>query len=502
MSAMSRTLLARRRRPHAGRPGRRPRAAGRGRPHRLGRATTPRRCAADAADEVVELDGALVTPAFVDAHAHTTETGLALAGLDLHRRVVAWPRPCAGWRTPPGAAPAGRCSATAGTRRALARGPRRRPAHELDRGGVRRRSSTWPGSTCTPRRSRRALAAAPELRDLPRLVRRRPGRARRPPRRPRRRPRRHQRPALRRELQRRRRCRPRPPPGIGCVHEMSAPHIVRRRGPADLLGAVADRPDLPDVVGYWGELVATPTRRGVAGVARAGPAPLLGWPATCSPTARSARTRRRCARRYTDDAATPRARLPRRPSRSPTTSSPARGPGCRPASTSSATRPSTPSRRASSRRPTSSALAAVRAGPAPARARRDGRRRRASPTWPGSGMVASVQPVFDACVGRRRRACTPSGSAPDRAPAAQPVRATWPRPASRWRSAPTPRSRRGPVGRPCAPRVHHHDPAQRISAERRLAPPHRGGWRRRRRRRVVRRLGRRPAASVDASAAT
>jgi len=34
-------------------------------------------------DEVVELDGALVTPAFVDAHVHTTETGLLLTGLDL-----------------------------------------------------------------------------------------------------------------------------------------------------------------------------------------------------------------------------------------------------------------------------------------------------------------------------------------------------------------------------------------------------------------------------------
>lgn len=34
-------------------------------------------------DEVVDLDGALVTPAFVDAHVHTTATGLALSGLDL-----------------------------------------------------------------------------------------------------------------------------------------------------------------------------------------------------------------------------------------------------------------------------------------------------------------------------------------------------------------------------------------------------------------------------------
>ncbi|MEV4950166.1 amidohydrolase [Streptomyces sp. NPDC053755] len=34
-------------------------------------------------DDVVDLEGALVTPAFVDAHVHTTATGLALTGLDL-----------------------------------------------------------------------------------------------------------------------------------------------------------------------------------------------------------------------------------------------------------------------------------------------------------------------------------------------------------------------------------------------------------------------------------
>ncbi|MCK1798929.1 amidohydrolase [Streptomyces sp. XM4193] len=38
---------------------------------------------ADGVDEVEHLDGALVTPAFTDAHVHTTATGLALTGLDL-----------------------------------------------------------------------------------------------------------------------------------------------------------------------------------------------------------------------------------------------------------------------------------------------------------------------------------------------------------------------------------------------------------------------------------
>ncbi|MGK5730623.1 amidohydrolase [Streptomyces sp. URMC 124] len=38
---------------------------------------------AEGVDEVVDLQGALVTPAFTDAHVHTTATGLALTGLDL-----------------------------------------------------------------------------------------------------------------------------------------------------------------------------------------------------------------------------------------------------------------------------------------------------------------------------------------------------------------------------------------------------------------------------------
>jgi predicted amidohydrolase YtcJ len=37
----------------------------------------------DAADAVIDLNGALVTPAFTDSHVHATSTGLALTGLDL-----------------------------------------------------------------------------------------------------------------------------------------------------------------------------------------------------------------------------------------------------------------------------------------------------------------------------------------------------------------------------------------------------------------------------------
>jgi predicted amidohydrolase YtcJ len=41
---------------------------------------------APTADRVIPGEGALLTPAFVDAHVHATATGLALTGLDLHSR--------------------------------------------------------------------------------------------------------------------------------------------------------------------------------------------------------------------------------------------------------------------------------------------------------------------------------------------------------------------------------------------------------------------------------
>ncbi|HEV2633777.1 MAG TPA: amidohydrolase family protein [Actinocrinis sp.] len=53
----------------------------------------------DDVDETIDLDGALVTPAFVDAHVHATSSGLALTGVDLSGcrsktdlldRVAAW----------------------------------------------------------------------------------------------------------------------------------------------------------------------------------------------------------------------------------------------------------------------------------------------------------------------------------------------------------------------------------------------------------------------------
>ena len=88
---------------------------------------------------VVELGGALVTPAFVDAHVHATDTGLALSGLDLSS--VRSAREC--WTAVAAFAAAsagGRrwCTGTAGTSR---RGSDQRPpsADELDRAARGRR---------------------------------------------------------------------------------------------------------------------------------------------------------------------------------------------------------------------------------------------------------------------------------------------------------------------------------------------------------------------------
>ena len=53
------------------------------------------------ADRTVDLAGALVLPAFVDAHFHATATGLALSGLDLWPAAsLATALTSPGWATP------------------------------------------------------------------------------------------------------------------------------------------------------------------------------------------------------------------------------------------------------------------------------------------------------------------------------------------------------------------------------------------------------------------
>jgi len=205
------------------------------------------------ADEVVDLEGALVAPAFVDAHVHTTETGLALGGLDLrsarsvaeilaaveHASRTGRGRPVLGhgWdernlaegRPPTGAeldrASAGGVvylgrvdshSAIVSSALAAAAGARNH-AGWTDDGRVERdahhavRSTTREGLSAAARgeAQRTALSAAAAA-------------------------------------------------GIGCVHEMSAPHIAPETDLAALvaLAGPGGGDPLPDVVPYRGQLVA------------------------------------------------------------------------------------------------------------------------------------------------------------------------------------------------------------------------------------------------------
>ena len=82
-----------------------------------GSATTPQRAYADSADDVVDLDGRLVTPGFVDAHVHLASTGFALQSVDLRGATSSRTRSTCSRRarTHPDAARC--CSPTAGTRR-------------------------------------------------------------------------------------------------------------------------------------------------------------------------------------------------------------------------------------------------------------------------------------------------------------------------------------------------------------------------------------------------
>lgn len=206
----------------------------------------------DGVDEMVQLDGALVTPAFEDAHVHTTETGLALQGVDLSdapslaialdrvadaaRRSGGRPILGHGWdeRTWPEGRPPTRQeldraayggvvylsrvdvhSAVVSSALAQAAGSRGLPGWSED-GRVEReahhaaRDATRAGLTAAARRDLHlaALDAAAAA-------------------------------------------------GIGSVHEMSAPHIASEDDLRELMELSGERPDRPEVRAYRGQLVAT-----------------------------------------------------------------------------------------------------------------------------------------------------------------------------------------------------------------------------------------------------
>ncbi|HYT10904.1 MAG TPA: amidohydrolase family protein [Mycobacteriales bacterium] len=204
--------------------------------------------AAGPADDVVDLGGALLTPAFVDAHVHSTSTGLALLGLDLS-----------------GAASLGellsaveRAARASGGRPLLGHGwdesrwPERRPPStaELDRaayGGVVYLSRVDVHSAVV---SSALLAAAPLVRTLPgwsesgQLTRDAHHAARRVAR-----------DALtagqRRDAQRAT-LRAAASLGVGCLHELAGPDLSGVDDLTALVRLAGEEPG-PEVLPYWGE---------------------------------------------------------------------------------------------------------------------------------------------------------------------------------------------------------------------------------------------------------
>lgn len=278
---------------------------------------------AGAADDVIDLDGALVTPAFTDAHVHTTATGLALTGLDLSDapsldaalalvRAFAAARPADrvllghGWdaaRWPGGRPP---------TRAELDEAAGGRPLYlsridvhsavvttallDLVRGDTGRPDAPLTGDAHHEVRAAALGAVTPAQRIEA------------------------QRAALARAASL----------GIASVHECAGPEISSEDDFTGLLRLAAEEPG-PRVVGYWAEQGEEGWRR---------PAPLVrsAPPATCSSTAPSARTPPACTSRTVTRPAT-RAPPTWTPQPSPLMSSPAPRRASRRASTPSGTPP-------------------------------------------------------------------------------------------------------------------------------------------------------------------
>lgn len=214
---------------------------------------------------VIDLGGALVTPAFVDAHVHATSTGLALTGLDLR----------ASGSVAEVLAAVEKASRAARGRPVLGSGwdetrwPERRPptAAELDRasyGGAVYLARVDVHSAVV---SSSLMAAVPTLRGIAGFAA--DGWQRGPAHDPVRvaafaaltsgQRQDAQRAALRRAAEL----------GIACVHEMAGPVISSADDLAALMALAAAEP-LPEVVGYWAELFGIDTARELGAVGAAG----------------------------------------------------------------------------------------------------------------------------------------------------------------------------------------------------------------------------------------
>ncbi|MBD0292040.1 MAG: amidohydrolase family protein [Jiangellaceae bacterium] len=220
----------------------------------------------DSADEVVQLEGALVTPAFVDAHVHVMETGLARDGVDLSNcvslaecldRVVAHARSRPsepvfghGWdeRSWPEARPPTRTEVDRATGGAVAY-LSRVDVHSavvssalLDAVPAVLHADGYDGNGLVRRQAHHTARRA--TRDtLP--------------------------PARRARLQRDTLWHA-VTLGIGSVHEIGAPHIADDDDLRGVFALTRDEPS-PEVIGYWGEAgphgIAVALRAGCAGAA-------------------------------------------------------------------------------------------------------------------------------------------------------------------------------------------------------------------------------------------
>lgn len=212
------------------------------------------------ADLEVDLDGCLVTPAFVDAHVHATSTGLALDGLDLsgvrslaavldavatHARTTAdsvllgtgWDE--TDW-------PEGRAPTADDLDRASAGAPVYLARADVHSAVVSRALL----ASCPEAAGENGYTESGHVRLAAHHTLRAAAYASVPP--------------DQRAAAQRRALRHAGSLGIGCVHEMAGPQVS---GVNDLVGlfALADTRIGPDVIGYWGDLgdIDTPLQLGV-----------------------------------------------------------------------------------------------------------------------------------------------------------------------------------------------------------------------------------------------
>lgn len=217
------------------------------------------------ADRIVDLQHALLTPAFVDAHVHCTSTGLALTGLDLRNATSLGEA----LRIIESAARVARGRPLLGTGWDETGWPERRPptGAELDR-------ASYGGAVYLARVDKHsAVASSALMASVPRLDQcagfRRDGWLRGPAHdavrvaaygalsEPQRRD--VQRAALRRAAEL----------GIACVHEMAGP-VVSSADDLLALRRLADEEPVPEVIGYWAELHGVDTARELGAIGAAG----------------------------------------------------------------------------------------------------------------------------------------------------------------------------------------------------------------------------------------